>query len=115
MSDVKISVVSYLNSKPFIYGIEHSGLLKNFILEEDMPAVCAQKLIAGNTDIGLVPVAILPLLKDHYFVSDYCIGATQSVTSVMMFSRVPLENIKTITLDYQSRTSVALVKILAEK
>lgn len=113
MSKIKISVVSYLNSKPFIYGLNHSGLTNKIDLQLDIPSVCAQKLIDGKVDIGLIPVAILPTLKEKYIISDYCIGAEGKVASVILYSKVPLKEIKSILLDYQSKTSVLLVKVLA--
>lgn len=113
MSKIKISVVSYLNSKPFIYGLDHSKLINEIDLQLDIPSVCAQKLIDGKVDIGLIPVAVLPQLKEKYIISDYCIGAEGKVASVILYSKVPLPEIKNILLDYQSRTSVLLVKVLA--
>jgi chorismate dehydratase len=83
------------------------------LIEEDIPSVCAQKLILGKADIGLVPVAVLPEIKNHTIISDYCIGADGPVNSVLLLSEVPLHKIKTILLDYQSRTSVILARILA--
>lgn len=116
MSDkIKISVVSYLNSKPFLYGIEHSNLLQEIDLQLDIPSVCAQKLIEDQVDIGLIPVAVIPQLKSHYIISDYCIGAVGKVSSVMLYSDVPLSSIRKVLLDYQSRTSVTLVQVLAKE
>lgn len=115
MQKIKISVVSYLNSKPFIYGLENSDLINKIDLQLDMPSVCAQKLLEGKVDIGLIPAAILPLLKEQYIISDYCIGAVGKVASVMLYSEVPLSEIRSVLLDYQSRTSVTLVKVLAQK
>lgn len=115
MEKIKISVVSYLNSKPFIYGLEHSGILNEIDLQLDIPSVCAQKLIDGKVDLGLIPVAVIPKLSEKFIVSDYCIGAEGKVASVMLYSEVPLHQIKTILLDYQSRTSVTLVKVLAKE
>ena len=112
---VKISAVSYLNTLPFLYGIENSGLTDQIDLQLDIPSTCAQKLMNGEVDLGLVPVAILPQLKRHYIVSDYCIGATGKVNSVLLLSDVPLEEITSVLLDYQSRTSVTLVQILARE
>jgi len=114
MSKIKVSVVSYLNSKPFLYGLNHSGLINEIDLQLDIPSVCAQKLIEGKVDIGLIPVAVLPQLKEKYIISDYCIGAEGKVASVMLYSKVPLQEIKNIFLDYQSKTSVLLVKVLAD-
>ena len=112
MEEIRISAVSYLNSKPFIYGLAHS-VIQGLHLELDIPSVCADKLLKNKADIGLVPVAIIPLLKDYTIVSDFCIGAVGAVGSVMLYSDVPLEKIENIYLDYQSRTSIALVKIIA--
>jgi chorismate dehydratase len=113
MQKVKVSVVSYLNSKPFIYGLENSDLIHEIDLQQDIPSVCAQKLLTQKVDIGLIPVAIIPSLAEHYIISDYCIGAVGKVASVCLYSNVPLNKIKTVLLDYQSRTSVTLVKVLA--
>jgi chorismate dehydratase len=113
MQKIKVSIVSYLNSKPFVYGLKQGNLLSEMELTEDIPSVCAQKLMNGEIDLGLIPVAIIPLLKEHRIVSDYCIGAKGKVASVMLYSQVPLNEITTILLDYQSRTSVTLVKVLA--
>jgi len=81
-------------------------------LIKDYPAKIAQDLIDGNIDMGLVPVAVIPLLKEAHLVSKYCIGAESAVASVCIFSDVPMEEIDKVYLDYQSRTSVQLAKIL---
>ncbi len=81
----------------------------------DYPANIAALLIQDKIDIGLVPVAILPLLKEYHIVSDYGIACDGEVASVCLFSDVPLQEIKTILMDYQSRTSVALLKILLKE
>lgn len=116
MDKIKVAAVSYLNTKPLLYGIRHSSELMNRIeLLEDYPSKIAAMLIDGTVDIGLVPVAILPELKESFIVSDYCIGAEGEVESVCLFSEVPVENIEIVLLDYQSRTSVNLCKILMKQ
>ena len=114
-SPVRISAVTYLNTKPFIYGIENSGFLENYTLDLDTPAQCAEKLLTGRVDLGLVPVAIIPQLEKFHILTDYCIGAENAVKSVMIFSECPLNEIKEIMLDYQSGTSVLLTQLLAKK
>ena len=89
--------------------------MQSIELIKDYPAKIAQDLIECNIDIGLVPVAVIPLLKEAHLVSGYCIGAEGPVASVCLFSEVPLDQIKRVYLDYQSRTSVALVRILLAK
>jgi chorismate dehydratase len=89
-------------------------VLDEMDLQLDIPAVCAQKLIDNTVDIGLIPVAVIPLLKEHHIVSSYCIGSNDKVDTVKLYSHVPLEEISTIYLDYQSRTSVMLAKVLCK-
>ncbi|UPT66443.1 MAG: menaquinone biosynthesis protein [Sphingobacteriales bacterium JAD_PAG50586_3] len=116
MQQVRFSIVSYLNTLPFLYGIQNSPYLKdNMVMDLDIPSVCAQKLNDGTVDAGLVPVALLPHLKEYHIIADYCIGAVGNVKSVLLLSEVPLEEIETIMLDYQSRTSVNLVQVLAKE
>jgi len=115
MKKLKVSAVSYLNTIPFVYGMEHSDIIDQIDLELDIPSDCANKLLTDKVDIGLVPVAILPQLEEHYIISDYCIGATGRVNSVLLLSDVPLNEIESIQLDYQSKTSVDLVRLLATK
>ena len=113
--NMRLSAVSYLNTKPFIYGLFRSDLAEMIDLSLDIPSVCAQKLLAGEADVVLTPVAIIPQLPEAHLVSNYCIGATGAVKTVCVFSEVPLTGIKRIYLDFHSRTSVALVQVLCEK
>jgi chorismate dehydratase len=76
------------------------------------PAQIAQALLDDTIDIGLVPVAIMPHLKNPQLVSQYVIGTEGEVASVALFSQVPMDQIEKVYLDYQSRTSVQLVKVL---
>lgn len=108
----KLSIVNYYNTTPFVYALKHKPLIGNHIFEYDIPSVCAQKLKNKQVDIGLVPVAILPLLTNYRIVSDYCIGADGVVDSVKLFAKKPLEELTHVLLDYQSRTSVTLVQVL---
>lgn len=81
-------------------------------LIEDYPSKIAAMLLNDDIDVGLVPIAILPQMKQSFIITDYCIGAEQEVASVALFSEVPMDQIETVLLDYQSRTSVNLAKIL---
>ena len=115
MEKIKIGAVSYLNTKPLIFGLENGLMSNEASLQMDYPSKIASYLLEDKIDIGLVPVAIIPDLKEYYVNSDYCIGATGEVASVCLFSEVPINEIKSILLDYQSRTSVALLKILLKE
>lgn len=113
MSKISVGAVSYLNTKPLLYGIVRSKeLLEKIELVIDYPSRIAALLVQGSLDIGLIPVAAIPQLKEWHIISDYCIGAEGAVASVCLFSDVPLDKIARILLDYQSRTSVNLCKVL---
>ena len=111
---LKISAVSYLNTIPFVYGIQRSGLLKDYRLDLDIPSLCAEKLKNGVVDVALIPVGALNDLVSFEFITDYCIGAVSTVKTVLLLSHKPLHEITEIGLDYDSRTSVQLVKVLAK-
>ena len=114
MNLLKISAVSYLNTIPFVYGIQKSGHMKDFRLDLDVPAVCAAKLKNGEADIALVPVGALPEFDHPEIVSEYCIGARGKVRTVLLLSQQPLDQISQVHLDHDSMTSVKLVKVLAK-
>jgi chorismate dehydratase len=109
---IKISIVNYTNTLPFKWALKRSSILEKIDLQEDIPSICAQKLKYKQVDLALVPVALIPELDTHYIVTDYCIGADGKVDSVKLYSQVPLNEIKTVTLDYQSKSSITLTKVL---
>ena len=112
MNKIKISAVAYTNTKAFIYGLEHSDIINKIDLSLDIPSDCAAKVINGQADIGLMPVAAIPLVPNANIVADYCIGSDGGVNSVFIFSEVPAQEIKTVRLDAHSRTSNNLAKVL---
>lgn len=115
MKKLSLSAVSYLNTKPLLFGLFKSPIIESIDLQLDIPAVCAQKLSLGKVDLGLVPVAVLPHLKSPYIISDYCIGTVGAVKTVGIFSQCPIEEITHLYLDHHSRTSVELAKILLQE
>jgi chorismate dehydratase len=112
---IRVGAVSYLNTKPLIYGFEQGIMADSVDLKIDFPSKIASMLLEDEIDVGLVPVAIIPELKEYHIISDYCISCDGEVASVCLFSDVPLNKIETILLDYQSRTSVELLKILIKQ
>lgn len=112
---IKIGAVSYLNTRPMMYGMQNEAFLQEHELVPDYPAKVAQMLKNGDVDVALVPVGFLRELQEYHIVSDYCIGAEYEVASVCLFSEVPVDQLTTVYLDYQSRTSVALAKVLMKE
>ncbi|MCH2045381.1 MAG: menaquinone biosynthesis protein [Saprospiraceae bacterium] len=111
---IKLSAVSYLNTKPFLHGLYRNDLDQELEINLDIPSSCAQKLINREVDLGLVPVAVIPHLEQAEIISSYCIGTEGEVKTVAIYSQVPIEDITHLYLDYHSRTSAALSKYLLE-
>jgi chorismate dehydratase len=112
LKKIRVGAVSYLNTKPLLYGIRNHPVFDRIELIEDYPANIAQMLIDDKVDVGLIPVAATLRLKEWHLITDYCIGSDGPVASVCIFSEVPIEEIRSVYLDYQSRTSVNLARIL---
>lgn len=110
---VRVGAVSYLNTKPLIWRFEE--IAPQAVLVLDYPSRLADALAAGTLDVALIPS--LEFFQDptYTIVSDACIACRGPVMSVKLFSRVPLDAIRTLALDEGSRTSVALVQILLEE
>jgi chorismate dehydratase len=79
------------------------------------PSKLAEMLMNDEIDVGLVPIAILPKIPGYHIVGNYCIGTGGEIASVALFSEVPMNEIKKVYLDYQSRTSVALLRYLMKE
>ncbi len=113
---IKISAVDFLNTLPFRYGLESSEFIaSNTHIDYDIPSVCAAKLKHGDADIGLVPIAVLPELGHYKIISDFCLGAKKQIDSVFLFGQQPVDEMSEILLDYRSRTSINLARILAKE
>lgn len=113
---VKISCVSYSNTLPFRYGLEKSEFIRqNSVIYYDNPAECAFRLLNNEADIGLVPTGTLDSFPGFKIVSDYCLAAQKFVNSVLLLSECDFSEIKTVLLDYQSKTSAKMIQILAKK
>jgi chorismate dehydratase len=112
---IKVGIVSYLNARPLVYGLKLPPIVNDIELIEDTPARLAELLSNNEIDIGLIPVAAIPQLEKYFIAGDYCIATETEVASVCLFSEVPLNEIRTVFLDYQSRSSVALLKWLIKE
>lgn len=101
-----------MNTKPLLYGIERASIRAAIELIIDHPASIASMLVRDEIDMGLVPVAVIPSLREFHLIGNHCIGSNGNVASVCIFSETPIGQIERLLLDYQSRTSVQLAKIL---
>ncbi len=114
MKKLRVSLVDYLNSKPYAVGLQQ-GEESGIEVISDNPARCADRLLAGEVDLGLVPVAILPQIDPCHLLEGWGIGCDGEVGSVCILSQVPIEETTSILLDYQSRSSNLLAQILCQE
>ena len=110
-----ISLVSYLNTKPFLEGLNEEFGSEELSLNLLPPADCAAALAEEKCDLALIPVGSMVDFEELEVLKDYCIGADGPVDSVFMFSQVPLDEIEVLRLDPHSRSSNGLTRILFKK
>lgn len=111
----RLALVSYLNTKPFIEGLDHFFSSEELDLRLLPPSDCPRELAAGNCEMALIPVGSLLDFEDLTILNDHCIGADGPVDSVYLFSKVPVSEVETVLFDCHSRTSNGLTRILMEK
>ncbi len=105
-------MVCYHNTLPFLYGLNKESDHYQLIL--DIPSRCLDYYVRGEVDIALVPIATLIDFKDYEVITDYCIGCVGEVGTVNVYAHQPIETLKTIYLDSDSRTSQLLTRVLFE-
>lgn len=88
---------------------EMTGIIE---LSYDYPARLVEQLLSGQIDLGLIPVAAMQRIPNARMVGHHGIAADGPVGSVALFSQCPIDQVEEVILDYQSRTSVELLKIL---
>jgi chorismate dehydratase len=115
MRRLRISAISYLNTAPLMWDFEHSDTGSEFDISYTLPSACARALEAGTADIGLIPAAAYAQVPGLMALPGVAIASRQPVRSILLVSRVPVDQIRTVALDTSSMTSVALTKILFEK
>ncbi|MBC7353157.1 MAG: menaquinone biosynthesis protein [Thermogutta sp.] len=113
-SPLRVGGVVYLNARPLIWALP--ALCPWARISFDVPSRLASQLAAEELDVAIVPAIEAFRSPDYVVLSDACIAAADFARSVVIFSRVPLDQIKTLALDAASRTSAAVSRILlAEK
>src|SRR5437016_4099657 len=110
-----ISAISYLNTAPLMWDFEHGDAGAAFDISYTVPSQCAVELAAGSADIGIIPAAAYSSVPGLIILPGVAISSRRPVRSILLVSKVPLEEIQSIALDTSSLTSVALIKILFAK
>lgn len=112
MPKLRVGIVNFLNSRPLAWGFLKGHHADLFVPSYHPPSMVAQLLSQGGLDVGLVPSIEVQRIPGLRVLPDLCVAATREVRSVLLVSRVDLGAIRRVALDVNSRTSVALLKIL---
>lgn len=115
MRRLRISAISYLNTAPLMWDFEHGNAGQNFDISYTLPSGCARALAEGTADVGIIPAAAYTQISGLRVLPDVAIASRREVRSILLVSKMPIENVRTVALDTSSMTSVALTKVLFEK
>ena len=115
MQPLRVSAISFLNTAPLLWDFEHGAPRPDFRLEYTVPSACAEQLRAGAADVGIIPVAAYHGSPDLVVIPEVAIATKRTVRSIVLVSKVPLDDIRTVAADTSSRTSVLLAQLLFRK
>jgi chorismate dehydratase len=115
MERLRISAISYLNTAPLMWDFEHGEAGRDFAIAYTLPSSCARSLAEGTADIGIIPAAAYAEIPGLQILPEVAIASRRAVRSILLVSKVPIDQVRSIALDTSSMTSVALTKVLFEK
>ena len=109
MTGIRIGAVSYLNTRPLVYGLQDNS---EYSLTLDLPSALAERLRLEEIDVGLIPIVEYLRGIGNALLPGICIASDGPVRTVKLFSRIHPEKLTSVAVDAGSRTSVALLRIL---
>lgn len=117
MRPLKISAISFLNTAPLMWDFEHPTselrhVLDKFEFAYTVPSRCAQQLLEGSADIGIIPSITYATIPELVILPDVAIASKNQVRSILLVLNKPIHQVQSVALDTSSRTSVVLTKIL---
>jgi chorismate dehydratase len=115
MHRLQISAISFLNTAPLMWDFEHGGASADFEISYTLPSGCADALAEGAADIGIIPAFAYASIPGLVILPNVAIASKRAVRSILLVSKVPIGDIRTVAADTSSRTSVALLRLLFEK
>ncbi len=115
MRSLRVSAISFLNTAPLMWDFEHGDRAGQFEISYTVPSRCAEALRTGAADIGIIPAITYATIPNLAILGDVAIAARGPVRSILLVSKMPLENVRRIATDNSSRTSVALLRVLLDR
>jgi len=115
MAKLRISIVEFLNTAPLVWGFTDGPLQGKYDLSFAVPSQCAEDLRAGRADVGIIPAIEYQRMDDVVVLPGMAVAAKDEVRSILVISKMPIENVKLFAMDINSRSSVGLAKLLCRK
>ena len=114
MNKLRISVVQYLNTAPLVRGFTHGPLQGKYHLSFTVPSQCAEELRTGAADVAIIPAIEYQRIPNLVILPDLSIASKERVRSLLIVSKSPIREARSIALDHSSRSTQALTKILCD-
>ncbi len=112
MKRLRISAISYLNTAPLMWDFANTSVGDKFDISYTIPSKCAAALRDGSADIGIIPAAAYTKISGLAIIPGIAIASLDAVRSILLVSKLPMDQIKSIAADNSSMTSVALLQVL---
>src|SRR5579864_8926500 len=112
MSKLRISIVEFLNTAPLVWGFTDGPLQGRYDLSFTVPSLCAEALRAGKVDVAIIPAVEYQRMDGMVVLPEMAVAAKGEVRSILVLAKKPIEQAKRIALDTNSRSSVALTRLL---
>jgi predicted solute-binding protein len=110
---LRISIVKYLNTAPLVRGFTHGPLTGKYDLSFTVPSQCAEDLRAGAADVAIIPAIEYQRIPGLVVLPDIAIASQNRVRSLLIVSKKPIQQVRSVALDRSSRSTQALTRILA--
>jgi chorismate dehydratase len=115
LSKLRISIVQYLNTAPLVWGFTNGPLRGKYELSFTVPSLCAEALRNHEVDIAIIPAIEYQRIDDLMILPDMAIASKNRVRSLLIISKTPIEQARSIALDSSSRSTQALTRILCDQ
>jgi len=115
LQKLRISIVQYLNTAPLVWGFTNGPLVGKYDLSFTVPSQCAEALRSGAADIAIIPAIEYQRIPSLVVLPDLAIASQNRVRSLLIVSKKPIEQVRSIALDRSSRSTQALTRILASE
>ena len=113
MGRLRVSIVQYLNTAPLVWGFTHGPLQGRYDLSFTVPSQCAQQLAAGEADVAIIPAIEYQRIPGLVALPGMAIASPHAVRSLLVISKTPIHQVRRLALDSSSRSTAALVRLLA--